>query len=69
MAIFIKNMEMPTWCGDCRFAATVGTDKMLCSLTGKMFDSWTVGWGSKDNHGEDGQRPYIRHEDCPIEPA
>ena len=66
MGVYIKGMKMPTCCGDCCLAFHIGMDKLHCRITGKSFDVWAVGWGSEDNRGEDGQRPYIRHDDCPL---
>lgn len=69
MGIYIKGMEMPTTCGRCWFCHAVGNDKWHCRLTGKSFASYSVGWGSENNTGENGQQPYIRRDDCPLIPV
>lgn len=69
MSILIKGMKMPTTCGRCWFCHAVGIDKWHCRLTGKSFASYSVGWGSENNTGENGQQPYIRRDDCPLIPV
>lgn len=66
MAILIEGMEMPTTCGSCWFCHAVSNEKWHCRLTGKSFASYSVGWGNENNTGENGQRPYIRRDDCPL---
>lgn len=69
MGVYIKGMEMPTSCGECWFCHAVGNDKWHCRLTDKSFSSWEVGWGARNNKGENGQHPYVRRLDCPLVPV
>lgn len=66
MSVLITGVEIPTTCGSCWFCRAVSNEKWHCRLTGKSFASYSVGWGNVNNTGDNGQRPYIRHEDCPI---
>ena len=64
MGIYIKGMQMPITCGSCWFCHAV--KDWHCRLTGKSFESYSVGWGNENNTGENGQHPYIRRDDCPF---
>lgn len=60
MSILIMGMEMPECCDKCPFKSYVGVDHLKCKITGYRFYVWEVGWGDK---------PYTRHESCPLAPV
>ncbi len=64
MGIYIKGMEMPKSCDECRFRKTIGVDRWRCPFSKSEFNAWDVGWGTGD--GKNGNNPYIRHESCPL---
>ena len=57
MSIMIKGMDLPECCDKCPFKKYIGYDRLVCGITGYRFYAFDVGWGDK---------PYIRHESCPL---
>lgn len=57
MGIYIKDLELPECCDKCPFKKYIGSDQLVCGITGYRFYAFDVGWGDK---------PYVRHESCQL---